>query len=481
MARAGCAARERATRACALAVAESLVERAETARLERLATPEEAEEGDGAAAALLRAHAPTLLEALRNALAARADAPAKSIDEKMDVDDNEKTDVDDTKTDVDETRTNLDGAAETGPPETDAGAPDALDPDRISKREKRLAKPAKRRGAKLVATGATSRELELLKRLGPLLGRAAANSAVADVLVPVLAVRRLDESAAAEVLAAFAATSPAPPSEKNTRDGPSQSEIASMRSSAASHAASLTPLFGRLRTRHARRALCRAFHAIGAWDEAARVAASVLEKLHAESSGSVDGVDYDARLDAYDELTTEWFKRSPPAAAAPVAHHVLHELRGKDMALRHAAAAALERLLDAAVGGAKSDDAAGETVAAAADDEDDEDGRIAMPAAVVRDNAHHHVRRRGDARCRARPAGSSARPTRRRARRRSARFENSPRRRRRRRRRVRRARRPRRPREGLLRERRAPAGAPPRAGAAFAQRGRSANGRSESG
>ena len=301
----------------------------------------------------------------------------------MDVDDNEKTDVDDTKTDVDETRTNLDGAAETGPPETDAGAPDALDPDRISKREKRLAKPAKRRGAKLVATGATSRELELLKRLGPLLGRAAANSAVADVLVPVLAVRRLDESAAAEVLAAFAATSPAPPSEKNTRDSPSQSEIASMRSSAASHAASLTPLFGRLRTRHARRALCRAFHAIGAWDEAARVAASVLEKLHAESSGSVDGVDYEARLDAYDELTTEWFKRSPPAAAAPVAHHVLHELRGKDMALRHAAAAALERLLDAAVGGAKSDDAAGETVAAADDDEDDEDGRIATPAAVI--------------------------------------------------------------------------------------------------
>ena len=373
-----------ATRACALAVAESLVERAETARLERLATPAEAEEGDGAAAALLRAHAPTLLEALRNALAARADAPAKSVDDtKMDVDDNEKTDVDDTKTDVDETRTYLDGAAETGPPETDAGAPDALDPDRISKREKRLAKPAKRRGAKLVATGATSRELELLKRLGPLLGRAAANSAVADVLVPVLAVRRLDESAAAEVLAAFAATSPAPPSEKNTRDSPSQSEIASMRSSAASHAASLTPLFGRLRTRHARRALCRAFHAIGAWDEAARVAASVLEKLHAESSGSVDGVDYEARLDAYDELTTEWFKRSPPAATAPVAHHVLHELRGKDMALRHAAAAALERLLDAAVGSAKSDDAAGETVAAADDDEDDEDGRIATPAAVI--------------------------------------------------------------------------------------------------
>ena len=100
-----------------------------------------------------------------------------------------------------------------------------------------------------------------------------------------------------------------------------------MRSSAASHAASLTPLFGRLRTRHARRALCRAFHAAGAWDEPARVAATVLEKLHAESRGSVDGVDYDARLDAYADLTTEWFKTSPPAAAAPVAHHVLHELK----------------------------------------------------------------------------------------------------------------------------------------------------------
>jgi U3 small nucleolar RNA-associated protein 20 len=352
-----------ATRACALAVAESLVERAETARLERPAPPAEApfeKESDGVAATLLRAHAPALLEALRNALATRADAPAKSEsidDTKTDVDDT-KTDVDDTKTDVDDTRTGLDGAAETGPPETDAGAQDPAG----SKKEKRLAKPAKRRGAKLAAAGAAGRELELLKRLGPLLGRAAASAAVADVLVPVLAVRRLDESAAAEVLAAFAAVSPAPPSE--TRDSPSQSEMASMRSSAASHAASLTPLFGRLRTRHARRALCRAFRAAGAWDEPARVAATVLEKLHAESRGSVDGVDYDARLDAYDELTTEWFQTSPPAAAAPVAHHVLHELRGKDMALRHAAAAALERLLDAAVGSAKSDDAAGETAAA---------------------------------------------------------------------------------------------------------------------
>ena len=370
-----------ATRACALAVAESLVERAETARLERPAhAGAEApfkKEGDGdsgVAATLLRAHAPALLEALRNALAARADAPAKSES------------IDDTKTDVDDTRTGLDGAAETGPDrETDAGAPD---PAGSGKREKRLAKPAKRRGAKLAAAGAAGRELELLKRLGPLLGRAASSAAVADVLIPVLTVRRLDETAAAEVLAAFAATSPAPPSETETRDGVSQSEMASMRSSAKSHAASLAPLFGRLRTRHARRALCRAFHAAGAWDEPARVAASVLEKLHAESRGSVDGVDYDARLDAYDELTTEWFKKSPPAAAAPVAHHVLHELRGKDMALRHAAAAALERLLDAAVGEsalrAKSDDAAGVLHSAAGETADDDDGLlIATPSPAV--------------------------------------------------------------------------------------------------
>ena len=352
------------TRACALAVAESLIERAESWRLER-SEARLAEDGDGVAAGLLRAHAPALLEALRNALAARASTETREVPV--------------TSAEAAAASDAADAVADANAKDADEGRGDALGARLASKRETRLAKSPRRVGANHAAKGAAGRELEILRRLGPLLGRAAASAAVADVLVPVLSVRRLDESAAAEVLSAFAAVAPAPRAKAGGADAaPEEDEatIEAMRASAASHAAALTPLFGRLRTRHARAALCRAFRAAGAWDEAARVASSVLEKLHAESRESVDGVDYDVRLDAYDALDAAWFRRVPAASVAPVAHHVLHELRGKDMALRHAAAAALARLLDAAGGGVERDAAGGSD---GGDDDDDDDERSREP------------------------------------------------------------------------------------------------------
>jgi hypothetical protein len=236
--------------------------------------------------------------------------------------------------------------------------------------KKKLAKVDKKRGAAVLAAGAAGRELEILKRLGPLLGRAAASAAVADVLVPVLGVKRLDEQAATEVLHAFAAVAPRPDLGKDDQETVRpwsfpksrhtvcpyetdtfrfSNQIASMKQSAAKHAVALAPLFGRLRTRGARRALCNAFGAIGAWDHGACQASLVLSRLHSESKESIDGIDYEKRLDAYDSLNLTWFAKTPPQSSTPIAHHLLHELRGKDMALRHAAAAALGRMLDAAV------------------------------------------------------------------------------------------------------------------------------------
>ena len=362
-----------ATRACALGVAESLVERAETWRLAR-SEARLRNEGDGVAAALLRAHAPALLEALRNALAARASPERRGGGEN---DAGTDAAADGTQTaNGEEADVETAAKGETANGENGNGDdPVPRESSSQKKRDTRLAAPSKRRGAKSAAAGAAGRELELLKRLGPLLGRAAASAAVADVLIPVLAVRRLDESAAAEVLAAFAAVAPAPRLLVDGVDGVDvdEQDAESMRSSAASHAAALAPLFGRLRTRHARRALCAAFEAVGAWDVGARVASALLNRLHAESRLSIDGVDYDARLDAYDALDVSWFRDAPASSAAPIAHHVLHELRGKDMALRHAAAAALERMLDAAVGGAQTLSRDASSDAGGVEDVDDDD------------------------------------------------------------------------------------------------------------
>ena len=47
-------------------------------------------------------------------------------------------------------------------------------------------------------------------------------------------------------------------------------------------------------------------------DEAANACAGILRGFHADARGSIDGVDYDARLGAYDECTEEWFCSAPP-------------------------------------------------------------------------------------------------------------------------------------------------------------------------
>ena len=351
------------TRAAALTVAESLVERAELWRLEH-SDEQLKKQGDGVAAELLRKHAPALLDALRGALAARASKGHET-----------------TVTNV--TNVKIDGDTPTADEKTkddDVATHDETTPSQIRENKKKLQKPDKKRGAANLAAGAAGRELEILKRLGPLLGRAAASAAVADVLVPVLGVKRLDESAATEVLHAFASVAPKPDSGSDDDE-----TVADMKQAAARHRAALAPLFGRLRTRSARRALCKAFAAIGAWDAAAFESSKILEQLHSESKESIDGIDYDKRLDAYDFLNEEWFSSSPPAAATPIAHHLLHELRGKDMALRHAAAAVLARLLDAAVGGAAGSKTEGDTVGNESDTDDENDGATPQPFAKTCD------------------------------------------------------------------------------------------------
>ena len=353
-------------RAAALAVAESLVERAEIWRLEH--SDDQLERmGDGVAAELLRAHAPALLDALRGALAARASkgGPPLTTAKKEPVACDEQTAQDAETPKEHETGSGEKKEDDSTPKDESTDKPGNTKPGK-----KKLAKVDKKRGAAVLAAGAAGRELEILKRLGPLLGRAAASAAVADVLVPVLGVKRLDEQAATEVLHAFAAVAPRPDLGKDDQETVRpwsfpksrhtvcpyetdtflfSNQIASMKQSAAKHAVALAPLFGRLRTRGARRALCNAFGAIGAWDHGACQASLVLSRLHSESKESIDGIDYEKRLDAYDSLNLTWFAKTPPQSSTPIAHHLLHELRGKDMALRHAAAAALGRMLDAAV------------------------------------------------------------------------------------------------------------------------------------
>ena len=127
----------------------------------------------------------------------------------------------------------------------------------------------------------------MLKRLGPLLGRAAASAAIADTLVPVLALKRLDESAAAEVLGALAAVIP-----PRSDDMPEE-DVANARDAAARHRSALAPLFGRLRSRTARLALCQAWSAVATHD-GRRTRARGYSGVPRGREGSIDGVDYDA-------------------------------------------------------------------------------------------------------------------------------------------------------------------------------------------
>jgi U3 small nucleolar RNA-associated protein 20 len=326
-----------ATRAAALAAAESLIERAEEAHWarKRREGDDEGTDTEHVSSRLLRAHAPALLDALQAALAARAARGRRA-----------------------QTPGSKIAAA------TEKGA-------------------ARNAG---VSSGSSGRELAVLKRLGPLLGRAAASAAIADTLVPVLALRRLDENAASEVLGALAAVVP-PPDELHE-----DADRAAAATAAARHRSALAPLFGRLRSRSARKALCHAWNAIGRHDVAADACAKILNDFHADAKNSIDGIDYDTRLGAYDLLTAEWFLAAPPASSVPVLNHVIHELRGADMALRHAAAAALGRFLDAAVrSGSMSGD-----VKVVDDDDDDEDDEVDAEADDVDEGEEKDDEKDGD-------------------------------------------------------------------------------------
>jgi hypothetical protein len=293
---------------------------------------EEAEEKEHVSVTLLRDHAPALLEALQAALAARA---ARGRHAQV-------------------PGSNAAAAAGSGRSSAAVGA----------------------------SVGAAGRELAVLKRLGPLLGQAAASGAIADTLVPVLAIKRLDESAVTEVLNALSSVVPSADAHLSVE------QAAEVAAAAARHRSALAPLFGRLRQRHARRALVAAVRAIAAHDPAAAAAAPVLADLHADSRDSIEGVDYDKRLSAYENLDQAWFASSPTAAAVPILHHVIHELRGSDLALRHAAAAALERFLDAAVAEYESQSSRkGGSDAAdglADDEEEEEDNSMNLRSAVSR-------------------------------------------------------------------------------------------------
>ena len=237
----------------------------------------------------------------------------------------------------------------------------------------------------------------MLRRLGPLLGRDAASAAVADTLVPVLAIRRLDEKAAEEVLRALEAVLPAAgtaPAERAKRAEAPDSErrpasdagvhVRGGASSAAAIAcaryrAAISPLFGRLRGRSARRAAVRALAAVGAAGDARLAAASTLAELHADAPGSVDGADYDRRLDAYDALDAEWFHAAPGAAIVPARAPRAVGARGVDSSAGSAAAAAIDRFL-ACVAEArdegeadKSDEGDGDAFAEEEDAEEEED------------------------------------------------------------------------------------------------------------
>ena len=154
-----------ATRAAALAVAERLADQAEAAADDAGARGTRGARDDEDAhvsARLLRRTAPGLLAALQSALAARANPDANA-------------------------RARL--GARLGP-RGGGGTKGPRAPNNAGARS-------------------TERELAVLRRLGPLLGRDAASAAVADTLVPVLAIRRLDEKAAEEVLRALEAVLPA--------------------------------------------------------------------------------------------------------------------------------------------------------------------------------------------------------------------------------------------------------------------------------
>lgn len=115
-----------------------------------------------------------------------------------------------------------------------------------------------------------------------------------------------------------------------------------------SYVSVLAPLSGSLTSREAQSAIAAAFAALAKGPlPSIATTSQLLSGMLATSTTMVDEADYDARLASYAELSPSYWAASPPWHAAPLVYAALAELRSADdIALRHAAAQALERLVD---------------------------------------------------------------------------------------------------------------------------------------
>ena len=130
--------------------------------------------------------------------------------------------------------------------------------------------------------------------------------------MPVLALKRLDESAAAEVLGALAAVIPPSRHEMSREDATAATAAAARRGSLRSRA----PLWP-IAVEGGSSGAVQRVELIAVHDEAADACAGILQGFHADARDSIEGVDYDARLGAYDECTAEWFFGVPSASVVP--------------------------------------------------------------------------------------------------------------------------------------------------------------------
>ncbi|KAK9818396.1 hypothetical protein WJX72_012002 [[Myrmecia] bisecta] len=234
--------------------------------------------------------------------------------------------------------------------------------------------------------GTAMRALAVLERLAEHVGDAAVGGKLADALLPLLqqkpnkrAKASNDELVAIRTLHVLAtvwtrlATAEA---------GPVAPEPVLWR-----YVEVLAPQAGSLSSQEARKSLGLALKALAGLLPALEASANLVADLNAMSTREVDELDYDARLAAYAQLLPSTWAGFGRLEALPLLHHCLHDLRNADdLALRHAAAQALARFVEAAAGAAGAAGAAREwTVKASpgAGDGRPEDGLVVLVQRVL--------------------------------------------------------------------------------------------------
>lgn len=199
------------------------------------------------------------------------------------------------------------------------------------------------------------RQLAVLEAICPMVADPEIAEALTDALVPLLSPKdkrgrsksRMNEPAVARALGAL------------TGIWSAQGRALSQRLSDAgrgdtapwAYAAALSPLFVVLNGREARLALCRAAVSLGEHllpGPYAEVAA-LLSDLSAMSAKEIDEPDYDRRMSAYGQLAPGYWSGMEERVATPLLLGTCFDLRNdKDLALRHAAASALSKFVEAA-------------------------------------------------------------------------------------------------------------------------------------